>query len=231
MISSATASAGSWLYLRILFTALLLIVSCGRSQEPEQSAKQDPSGHGQQSAEKKPVAKKVTGNPLRVIVRPEPVAFLPRNAEPVRLDRDIARGLAASLGRRYQPVVVKDYADMINRLLAGDGDIIAASMTETRARSKRVLFSIPYQHVDELLVVPAGKTAAEAWQDLNGKTICARRDSSYVETLTEMQEQGVELHIDLQPANEDTEEIVDKVVSGDCPATVVDSHYWSSLKR
>jgi membrane-bound lytic murein transglycosylase F len=232
MNSSTTACAGLRLFLRILYPALLLLfVSCGRGQDPEQSAKQSAATHGQQSTEKKPVAKKVTGNPLRVIVRPEPIAFLPRNAEPVRLDRDIARGLAASLGRRYQPVVVKDYAEMINRLLAGDGDIIAASMTETRARSKRVLFSIPYQHVDELLVVPAGKAAAEAWQDLNGKTICARRDSSYVETLTQMQEQGVELHINLQPADEDTEEIVDKVVSGDCPATVVDSHYWSSLKR
>jgi membrane-bound lytic murein transglycosylase F len=232
MIFSTTASAGSRMLLRILYAILLLlIVSCGRGDEPEQAAKQPSAGHGQQAAGEKPVDKKDTGNLLRVIVRPEPVAFLPRNAEPVRLDRDIARGLAAALGRRYQPVVVKDYADMIDRLLAGDGDIIAASMTVTKARSRRVLFSIPYQHVDELLVVPAGKGAADAWQDLNGKTICARRDSSYVETLTQMQEQDVALHIDLQPADEDTEEIVDKVVSGDCPATVVDSHYWSSLRR
>ena len=232
MNSSSTASGGTWLFLRILFAALLLlIVSCSGGEGSEQAAKKTAASQGQQPAGEKPGAKKSDGNPLRVIVRPEPVAFLPRNAEPVRLDRDIARGLAASLGRRYQPVVVKDYPEMINRLLAGDGDIIAASMTVTKARSGRVLFSIPYQHVDELLVVPAGKEAAAHWQDLNGKTICARRGSSYVETLTQMQEQGVGLHIQLQPEDEDTEEIVDKVVSGDCPATVVDSHYWGALKR
>lgn len=171
------------------------------------------------------------GNPLRVIVRPEPVAFLPRNAEPVRLDRDIARGLAADLGRRYQPVVVKDYPEMIDRLLAGDGDIIAASMTITKARARRVLFSTPYHHVDELLVVPAGKEAAKQWQDLNGRTLCVRTGSSYVETLTEMQQEGIALHIRLQPADSNTEEVVDRVVSGDCPGTIVDSHYWNAIKR
>ncbi|HCQ02219.1 MAG TPA: hypothetical protein DIT99_16690, partial [Candidatus Latescibacteria bacterium] len=35
---------------------------------------------------------------LRVIVRPEPINYLPRHAEQVTIDYDIARGLADALG-------------------------------------------------------------------------------------------------------------------------------------
>ncbi|MEJ2362825.1 MAG: transporter substrate-binding domain-containing protein [Gammaproteobacteria bacterium] len=235
----APAAGADRLFIRRLLLAFLvsLILSCSGGEgndtaKADKSAtdKKPPATAAAQTAKKaKQEAPRV--KPLRVILRPEPVAFLPRNAEPVRLDRDIAEGLAASLGRPYQPVVEKDYPKMIDDLLAGKGDLIAASMTITKARAKRVLFSIPYQHVDELLVVPAGKAAAARWQDLDGKTLCVRRGSSYEETLTEMQEQGVKLHIHLEPEDRDTEEIVDRVVSGECPATVVDSHYWSAIKR
>jgi len=239
----APAAGGDRLFLRRLLLAFLfsLLLSCSSSNESGSASngstagdKSNPAVSGKTAASGQDAAKKTKdkgGNPLRVIVRPEPVDFLPRNAEPVRLDRDIARGLAADLGRRYQPVVVQNYPKMIDKLLAGKGDIIAASMTITKARAKRVLFSTPYQHVDELLVVPAGKAAAERWADLNGKTLCVRTGSSYVETLKQMQAQGVDLHIHLEPADRDTEEVVDRVVSGDCPATVVDSHYWNAIKR
>lgn len=214
----------------ILVLVLSLVSGC--SEETSQSAGK--SGSDQATTTSASTEKVGSGQPenvFRVIVRSDSVAFLPRNAEPVRIDREIAQGLARELGRSYRPVVVEDYTNMIDRLLAGDGDIIAASMTITEARNKRVLFSIPYNHVDELLIVPAGIEAADAWQDLNGKTLCARRGSSYVETLTRMQRDGVELQINIQPEDRDTEEIVDRVASGDCPATVVDSHYWSSIKR
>lgn len=204
---------------------LSLIAGCGQEDSQTQS-------DTEKTAPPPASAKKQTpDNAFRVILRPDSVAFLPRNAEPVRIDREIAQGLARELERPYQPVVVEDYASMIDRLLAREGDIIAASMTITEARAKRVLFSIPYTHVDELLIVPAANKAAEAWQDLNGKTLCARRGSSYVETLNRMKQDGVDLKINVQPEDRDTEEIVDQVASGGCPATVVDSHYWNSIKR
>ncbi len=214
----------------LLILAVFLVSGCG----DDTSQPADRSGQGQASSTAGSKAETSTERPenaIRVIVRPDSVAFLPRNAEPVRIDREIAQGLARELKRPYQPVVVEDYTDMIDRLLARDGDIVAASLTITEARAKRVLFSIPYNYVDELLIVPAGKEAADTWNDLNGKTLCARRGSSYVETLTRMQRDGIGLQIDIQPEDRDTEEIVDRVASGNCPATVVDSHYWNSIKR
>ncbi len=170
-----------------------------------------------------------SGEPLRVIVRPDPVAFLPRNGEPVMLDREIAQGLSRYLGRPYKPVVVADYSQMIDALLAGKGDVIAAEMSVTDARSQRVAFSLPYEHVDEMLIVPAGKQAASDWQDLSGKTVCVRPSSAYAETLRDLQQDGVDVHIAAQPDTLNTEDIVDLVDGGQCPATLVDSNLWSAI--
>jgi membrane-bound lytic murein transglycosylase F len=167
--------------------------------------------------------------PLRVIVRPDPVAFLPRNGEPMMLDREIAQGLAEYLGRPYEPVVVADYAEMIDALLSGKGDVIAAELSVTRERSQLVTFSLPYEHVDELLIVPAGERSANDWQDLSGKTICVRASSAYAGTLREMQQDDLDVRISAQPDTLNTEEIVDLVDSGKCPATLVDSNLWAAI--
>ena len=212
----------------IVLAILLLLVACSgeappQNKQPQQSRPATAASKEKESASSTPS--------LRVIVRPEPVSFLPRNAEPVRIDRELARGVADYLGLDYQPVVVRNYSDMIDQLLAGKADMIAASLTITKSRAKKVLFSIPYLHVDELLIVPEGKDAAAAWQDLNGKTICVRDDSSYLETLQELQGDGISLSIKHMSAWLNTEEIVDMVNDGSCPATVVDSHYWSAIKK
>ncbi|MEX2524406.1 MAG: transporter substrate-binding domain-containing protein, partial [Gammaproteobacteria bacterium] len=218
---------GPPLLYTVTLLLLFLLTGCGQEGSESSSGK-----NGSESAQTGSGSKEqISENAFRVIVRSESVAFLPRNAEPVRIDREIAEGLARELKRPYQPVVIEDYTDMIDHLLARDGDIIAASMTITETRADRVLFSIPYNYVDELLIVPAGAGVAEAWQDLNGKSLCVRRGSSYEETLTRMKQDGVDLKIDIQPEDRDTEEIVDRVASGDCPATLVDSHYWNSIKR
>lgn len=210
----------------VLFIALASISCSGPN----------PGGEGQEGDTVNPALSEntttgVLRNPLRVIVRPEPVSFLPRNAEPVRIDREIAQGLAEFMDREYVPVVVSNYADMIDQLQDGKADLIAASMTITGPRSEQVLFSIPYLHVDELLIVPDGEDQAGEWRNLDGKTICVREGSSYEETLEELRESGIDLSISRMSEMMNTEEIVDLVVEGVCPATVVDTHYWSAINR
>ena len=61
---------------------------------------------------------------VRVIVRPDAVDHLPRNAEPVELDHDIARDIAESLKLDLRLVTVKDHQSMVDKLLMGEGDLI-----------------------------------------------------------------------------------------------------------
>ena len=66
---------------------------------------------------------------LRVIVRPDPITYMPRQAEQVTLNYDIARGLAEVLKLNLEIVKVTSYSQMMEKLLIGDGDIVASSLT------------------------------------------------------------------------------------------------------
>lgn len=151
---------------------------------------------------------------LRVIVRPEPVAFMPRNAEPVNLDRTMVEDLARELDLKLKLVVMENYDRMIGALLEGRGDLISASLTRTRGREARVLFSRPHLHVDELLVTRRGKDIPKKPEDLAGKEICVRKSSSYFETLSELKKGIPSMVVRETPGTLNTEDIVDQVARG-----------------
>jgi membrane-bound lytic murein transglycosylase F len=167
--------------------------------------------------------------PFRVLVRSQPIAFLPRNADPVELDREIAEGLAQSLGRPLELVLADDYSSLLDRLLDGEADLAAASLTATSARRERVDFSLPYLTVDELLVRPADAPAAESPEELDGLEVGVRRSSSYAETLLDLRERVPGLRIRWMPETDDVEDILERVAEGEIEATLVDSHIWSAV--
>ena len=151
---------------------------------------------------------------LRVITRLEPIAFLPHNAEPVTLDRDVARGLAEMLGLELRLVIADNYTQMIEKLLAGEGDLVAAGLSITEARQKQVDFSVPYRHVNELLILPDSTMSPRATADLAGREIAVRRSSAYFETLSDLQKDVSSLKIREVPESLSIEEILEGVALG-----------------
>ena len=163
---------------------------------------------------------------LRVIVPPEPIAHLPKSAEPVTIDYDLARGLAAALKLKLVLVKVENYADMVGKLLGGEGDIVAASLTITPARQQQAAFSVPYLYVDEYLITAAGDSLPTAIEDLAGMTIGVRRSSSHYQTLLDIQQQVPSLHIHAAPEQLGLEHLIDGIVRGQYQATISDEHLW-----
>jgi membrane-bound lytic murein transglycosylase F len=168
-------------------------------------------------------------NLLRVIVRPEPVLFLPQNSYPVALDRTIAEELAAELGMELSFIVARNYSRMVDKLLSGEGDVIAANMAASESWQKRIAFSTPYHHADELLITSYGLNMPETVEDLEGKEVCVRRSSSYFETLTQLKETVAGLVVREMPEFLDTEELIYRVAKGECFATVAYSTYWEAV--
>lgn len=166
---------------------------------------------------------------LRVTVPPEPIAFLPREAEPVGRNRAIARGLADALGLELRLIPVADRLRMLELLREGDADIIAADLTRTPSRREHVEFSRPYRYVDELLIVPEGAGIPTSLEGLAGVTVCVRTGTSYAETLERLREEGIGVEIRRHDPDTATDRIVEVVAEGGCPATVVDSHLWQAL--
>jgi membrane-bound lytic murein transglycosylase F len=165
-----------------------------------------------------------------VVVRPEPIEFLPRNADPVMLDRDIAAGLADALGRPLRLVHAEDYSSMIALLESGNADVVAANLTATEGRRARVPFSLPYLHTDELLVMREDEPAPSKRAEMDGLVVTVRRSSAYAETLEGIRERSAPgLAVDWAPENVAVETLLEHVEEGKVQATVVDSHVWKAV--
>ncbi|MCE2431846.1 MAG: membrane-bound lytic murein transglycosylase MltF [Candidatus Latescibacteria bacterium] len=192
-----------------------------------------------QCSEKQPISAppKYTGDlpqlqargALRVIVRPDPITYMPRQAEQVTLNYDIARGLAEVLKLNLEIVKVTSYSQMMEKLLIGEGDIVASSLTITPEREAHAAFSVPYLYVDEYLVTASGDSLPEKIADLAGMAISVRRSSSYYQTLVKIQQQVPSLNIHTVPETLSIENLLEGVASGKYAATVSDAHLWHAL--
>ena len=167
---------------------------------------------------------------LRVIVPPEPITHIPKSAEQVTIDYDIARGLAEALKLKLVLIKVESYAQMVQKLLEGEGDIVAASLTITPARQEQAAFSVPYLYVDEYLITAASDSLPTAIEDLAGMTIGVRRTSSHYETLADIQQQVPSLQIHAVAEQLGLEHLIEGIVRGSYQATVADEHLWRGVE-
>lgn len=160
---------------------------------------------------------------LRVIVPDKDYAALPRSGRALALELDMAQRLAARLGVELVLVQAARYDSIVPWLAGGKGDVAMATLTITESRQEAVDFSIPVDHVREMLV---GRTDAPAaigsLADLAGHTVVVRRSSSYFGTLEQVRETVPELIIQAAPEDMHTHDIAHKVAGGDYPMTVCD---------
>ena len=166
---------------------------------------------------------------LRVIVPLEQISYIPRHGEQVTLNYDIARDLAEAFKLNLVLVKVGDFSRMMGKLLEGEGDLVAASLTITPDREKQAAFSVPYLYVDEYLVTRSGGDQPETIADLAGMQISVRRSSSYYQTLVELQQQVPSLRIHTAPETLNIEKLLEGVSNGQYEATVSDAHLWQAL--
>lgn len=73
----------------------------------------------------------------------EPFSFVGKGGEIVGFDIELARRVAARMGKDLE-VVNLEFGALIPALMAGKVDMIAACITITEERAKKVLFSQPY---------------------------------------------------------------------------------------
>lgn len=144
---------------------------------------------------------------------------------------ELAKSFAESLGLRPLVISVKKRSDMIPLLLAGKGDLVAASLTVTEERKAKVAFSVPLKHVRQQLVIRSNEAGLKASADLAGKKVSVRKSSSYWNTLEALGQKVP--GIKLLPAEEslDTKEIIYQVARGLIDATVADDDILRAVQE
>jgi membrane-bound lytic murein transglycosylase MltF len=119
--------------------------------------------------------------------------------------------------------------ELIPRLLAGEGDIAAATLTVTPERMKQVDFSDPFARgVSEILVTGPSSAAIASLEDLSGKEVHVRPSSSYAEHLNALNARFAaegKAPVQVVKADELLEDgdLLEMVAAGLVPATIVDN--------
>ncbi len=145
------------------------------------------------------------------------------------LDYDIARGLADALELKLELVKAGNYVQMLEKLLEGEGDIIAGSLTITPDRERLVAFSVPYLYVDEYLITARADSMPETVADLAGMEISVRASSSYYQTLIDVQKEVPSLRIHTVSDTLGTEGLIKGIAQGRFKATLCDAHLWHAI--
>jgi membrane-bound lytic murein transglycosylase F len=161
---------------------------------------------------------------LRVITSNNPASYFVWRGDIMGFDYELIKRFAERHDLQVSMVVRSTPSAMFDALKQGRGDVIAASLTNTRDRRKRgIRFSRRYMEVREQLVGPADETSLAAVEDLNGRTVVVNPEASYFNTLRKIQDQGIDLTIKKAPELT-TERLIAGVDKGRYPLTVADSH-------
>lgn len=161
---------------------------------------------------------------LRVITSNNPASYFMWRGELMGFDYDLIRHFAKKHGLRVSVVVRHSPSAMFASLQAGEGDLIAASMTDTQDRREQGwVFSDRYLEINEQLIGREGAAVLDSDAQLAGKTVAVNPETAYLDTLEQLQEEGIEVNI--QPVEgASTEMLINGVDKGDYPLTMADSH-------
>jgi membrane-bound lytic murein transglycosylase F len=162
---------------------------------------------------------------LRVLTRNNAATYFLWRGELMGFEYELVKNFADQQGLRLEMIVVPSRDVLTQWLLDGKGDMIAASITIPKENDNNELqYSRPYDKVYEIVVGKSSEKDIENINQLRGRSFHVRKSSSYWRTLTELNKNGAALKIKLVPENEETEEIIAKVASGEYDLTLSDSN-------
>jgi membrane-bound lytic murein transglycosylase F len=166
--------------------------------------------------------------PLRVITRNSPETYFLWRGELLGFEYELIRKFADIHKVKLVIVVADSYEEMLKLLADGKGDMIAAGLSRTKARSTKIAqaklaTSLRYNRVKEQLVAHQDSLPINELSDLKGRTITVRKTSSFWETAQRLaKEYGVKIVM----ANEQvaTEILIAQVADKEIDLTIADSN-------
>src|SRR5207248_10413200 len=125
---------------------------------------------------------------IRVLTRNNDTSFFIYRGHRMGFDYEIGKKLAQSLGIRVDMIITQSWAEMAPALLKGEGDVIAAEVTVADERKKEVLFAEPWGHTREVVVWKDGTAPLKSAEELAGKIVHVRKNSTYFGSLQALNE-------------------------------------------
>jgi len=164
------------------------------------------------------------------------LSFAPDAASAHQYEIELVKRFAEKYYLELDWVRVDRWDDLIPSLLAGKGDLIAANITVTESRKRKVSFTVPIDTVREKLVVRIGDEIKSP-ADLIGREVAVRERSAFWDLLKDFRKQNAGIEVRLLPERIPAYAILSSVSSGEYDIAAVDigqleaeSDQWPDLK-
>lgn len=174
---------------------------------------------------------------LRAITTYSGTTFFLYRGRTMGFEYELLTRLADYLEVELEVVIARNEDELMEMLLAGEGDLIAYGYTILPSRKEYIEFTNPLYFSNQVLV----QRKPDNWRrmklhqiknrlitdpiQLIGDTVSVKKNSSYAERMKSLsQEIGGEIVIDTIPGTKTTEEIIKMVVDGKIKYTIVDQN-------
>ena len=155
---------------------------------------------------------------LRLLTISSPVTHYLWRGERLGFEYELVRTFADSQNLDLSVLVARDHAELVEGLLTGRGDLVAAGWVETPTRAgEGLLFTRHYLEIHETFVT-AGEPVTRI-DDLAGRTVTVPQATSYLATLG-----GLEGDFEVEESELSSHSILEAVAEGELDVTLVDSH-------
>lgn len=145
------------------------------------------------------------------------------------LEYDLAESFADYLGVRLQMVPVHHIDQLFYKLNLDEIDFAAAGLTPTDSRRQQFRFGPSYYQVSQKIVFKKGNRWPLSFKQMPGELV-VMANSAHAETLTQQQTQYPDLKW-RESANDNSDSLLLKVLSGDIDYTLVDSTQLDAMRR
>ena len=155
---------------------------------------------------------------LRLLTISSPVTHYLWRGERLGFEYELVQQFAASHGLDLAVIVARDHPELVEGLLTGRGDLVAAGWVHTPARAAEgLLFTRHYLEIQETFVT-AGEPVADL-TGLAGRTVTVPEATSYLATLGRL-----EGDFEVEATERSSHAILEAVAEGEIDVTLVDSH-------
>lgn len=156
--------------------------------------------------------------------------YLDVDDTPAGYEHDLSTALADSLNVDTEYKVFESLDGLMTAINNNEGHIVAAGLTRTEERAATHLFGPGYKAVQQQLVCHRRSRLPKDISDMLTRSLLIIADSSYQETLLELQKQLPELKWE-SSSELSTEQVLEKVASKEVDCTVIDSNIFTLNRR
>ena len=204
--------------------AILFSFQCRKSNQNEQS-----SNGGSSLSDLAQLKKRGYIRILSPLTDPE--SSLPRAAFPLAFERTLADDFCRQQGLKPMIDYVDAHDQLLDALVQGKTDLVVANLTVTHKRRQRVAFSVPLNVVRQHVILGPASKPVQRKADLAGRRVFVRRSSSYFTTLEKLTLQHPGIQVNQVEEDLDTQEILQRVASGDYDLTLADDVIARAAQR